>query len=154
MSSEVKGHGEKFSRKIEQFVVALMSQPTVAAAGQVVGVSNVTARRWLQREDVQARYRQVQREALAHTVGRLQQATNQAVDTLAALMTDAQAPAAVKASAAKAVIDLALRGREHEDEQQLVLLEKAVKELEEEFQYRMTGAESLRRQSIFSRRSH
>ena len=59
------GHGEKLSRKAELFIVALLTQPTVTAAAQTIGVSEATARRWLQREEFQERYREARQEALS-----------------------------------------------------------------------------------------
>ena len=42
-----RGHGEKLSRKQEQAIAALLEQPTIDAAAQVVGVSERTIRNWL-----------------------------------------------------------------------------------------------------------
>jgi hypothetical protein len=38
-----EGHGEKRSRKQEQFIAALLSYPTVEAAAKAAGIGNVTA---------------------------------------------------------------------------------------------------------------
>jgi hypothetical protein len=44
--NQAKGHGEKRSRKQEQFIAALLSNSTVEAAAKVVGIGNVTAWKW------------------------------------------------------------------------------------------------------------
>jgi hypothetical protein len=44
----------KFSRKHEQAISALLTQPTLAEAATTVGVGEATLRRWLQQESFQA----------------------------------------------------------------------------------------------------
>jgi len=132
------GHGEKLSRKAELFIGALLTQPTVTAAAQTVGVSESTARRWLQREEFQERYREARQEAVSHATARLQQASSQAVDTLTSVMGDPTAPAAARVGAAKVVLELA-RGA-------------TVEELEERYQELALVVEELR-QNVYSARS-
>ena len=43
---QAKGHGEKRSRKQEQFIAALLSHSTVDAAAKSVGIGDVTAWKW------------------------------------------------------------------------------------------------------------
>jgi hypothetical protein len=44
----VKGHGEKFGRKKEQAIAALLSNPTIEEAAKAAGIGSVTLWRWLQ----------------------------------------------------------------------------------------------------------
>jgi hypothetical protein len=123
----VKGHGEKLTRKQEQAIAALLVHPTLGEAAQAVGIGEVTLWRWLQREDFQAQFRDARRQAVSHAIARLQQVSTEAVDTLQAVMKDAEAPAPAKVSAAKGVLDLALRAIQLED------LEARVKALESQY---------------------
>ena len=120
------GHGEKLSRKQEQAIAALLSEPTIAAAAEKVGVGEVTLWRWLQREDFQADYQQARREAVAQAIAALQRASSEAVQALREIMVDSGAPASSRVSAAKTVLELALKGVELEDiERRVTALEEA-----------------------------
>jgi len=122
----VIGHGEKLSRKQEQAIAALLSEPTIAAAAEKVGVGEVTLWRWLQREDFQADYQQARREAVAQAIAALQRASSEAVQALREIMVDSGAPASSRVSAAKTVLELALKGVELEDiERRVTALEEA-----------------------------
>ena len=122
------GHGERLTRKQEQAIAALLAHPTLEAAASVVGVNAVTLTRWLQRRTFNDAYRQARRESVSHAIASVQAATSEAVDTLRAVMRDAEAPAGSRVSAAKAVLDTAIRGIELEDiSERLAELEEAVK---------------------------
>ena len=69
---QAEGHGEKRSRKQEQFIAALLSYPTVEAAAKTVGIGDVTAWRWRQDPAFAQRYREATREVMRHTSARLQ----------------------------------------------------------------------------------
>jgi transposase-like protein len=77
-----KGHGEKFTRKKEQAIAALLAHPTVPAAAQTCGVSESTLWRWLQQAAFQQRYRAAQRAVVDGAIKDLQAATVEAVATL------------------------------------------------------------------------
>src|SRR5436853_615318 len=76
------GHGEKLTRKMEQAIVALLSQPTIQTAAQEVGVSETTLWRWLQHSTFQRQYRDARRRLVEGAISRLQQAAGAAVETL------------------------------------------------------------------------
>jgi hypothetical protein len=117
----------KFSRKHEQAISALLTQPTLAEAATTVGVGEATLRRWLQQESFQAAYRQARREAIGQAIARLQQVTTTAVTTLEAVMTDPGAKESARVTAARAVLELAIRAVELEDlEARMVALEQVV----------------------------
>jgi hypothetical protein len=111
----MKGAGEKLTRKQEVAIAALLTAPTIADAAYAASISEPTLWRWLQREDFQTAYRQARREAVSQAVAYLQRVAGEAVDTLRAVMQDAQKPASARVSAARAVLDLAIRGVELED---------------------------------------
>jgi len=122
----VIGHGEKLSRKQELAIAALLSEPTIAAAAEKVGIGEATLWRWLQREDFQADYQRARREAVAQAIAGIQQASSEAVKTLRRIMVDSGAPASSRVWAAKTVLELALKGAEVEDiEKRVTVLEEA-----------------------------
>ena len=93
-------------------VVALAAGATPTEAAQRAGVSRRTAYRRL--EDAEFRRRvTLERDALVHAaVGRLTDASLDAVDTLRALAGDEDAPPAVRVSTCRAILDMGWRFRE------------------------------------------
>jgi hypothetical protein len=119
----------KFSRKHEQAISALLTQPTLAEAATTVGVGEATLRRWLQQASFQVAYRQARREAVSQAIARLQQVTTVAVSTLEDIMTDPTARESARVTAARAVLELAIRGVELEDlDVRIAALEQRVAE--------------------------
>src|SRR5260370_41508656 len=57
------GHGEKFGRKKEDAIAALLSQPSVEQAARVAGVGTRTLVRWLQVPEFKAAYHKARRDA-------------------------------------------------------------------------------------------
>ena len=76
------GHGEKLSRKQEQSIGALLTEPTIFAAAAAVGIGEATLRRWMKRVDFTTEYRAARRQVVEQATARLQQASGGAVDTL------------------------------------------------------------------------
>jgi len=56
------GHGQKFTRKWEALIAALLTEPTHRAAAAKVGVGPSTLYRWLHLPDFRAAYRQQEQE--------------------------------------------------------------------------------------------
>ena len=122
----MKANGGKLSRKQEQAIAALLSEPTIAAAAERVGVGEVTLWRWLQREDFRVDYQRARRETVAQAIAAIQQASSEAVQALREIMVDSEAPASSRVSAAKTVLEFALKGAEVEDiEKRVTVLEEA-----------------------------
>lgn len=105
----------KMTRKMEAAVAALLTAPTIAIAAQAVGISEQTLWRWLQLPEFQGQYREAKRQAVAQAVARLQQATTKAVDTLEAVMDDTASPSSARVTAAKTVLEMAVKAVELED---------------------------------------
>ena len=108
-------------------IVALAAGATPAEAAQQARVSRRTAYRRL--EDAEFRRRvAVERDMLVRaTVGRLTEASLEAVETLRALAIDQGTAPAVRVSAAKAILDFGWRFREQADViQRLAALEAAL----------------------------
>ena len=109
----MKGHGEKLSRNQERTIAALLVHPTMAKAAAAAGVGEVTLWRWMQIPEFKEQYRLARREAVSQAVGHLQSACSVAVVALTDISQDINCPARV--SAARTVLELALKGVELED---------------------------------------
>jgi len=118
------GHGEKWSRKKDAAIVALVTEPTIADAAKKAGISHATLHRWLQIKDFKDAYREAKREAVSAAISRLQRTATEAVDALRDVMNDAESPANARVSAARAILELAIKAIELED------LEARVEQLE------------------------
>ncbi len=60
------GHGQKFGRKKEEAIAALLSQRNLEEAARVAGVGTKTLLRWLEIPEFQAAYREARRAAFGH----------------------------------------------------------------------------------------
>ena len=120
----MKGHGSKFGRKKELAIAALLTSRSVEDAARAVDVNHNTLLNWLKLPDFVKEYRTARREVVNQSVARLQQATGAAGTVMLKLMTDPNAPAAVRLRAAECVFDRAFKGVELED------IENRVSELE------------------------
>jgi transcription elongation GreA/GreB family factor len=100
----------------EQSITALLVQGSLQAAAAASGINEKTLRRWL-RDDAafQIAYREARRAVVQHAITQVQQATGEAVETLRAVMQDPAAPASAKVSAAKNILDTAVKAVELED---------------------------------------
>jgi predicted transcriptional regulator len=120
---------EKLRGKQAAAIAALLSQRTIAEAAHQVGMGERTLLRWLQEDCAfQAVYRMARRHVVQHAIARVQQATSIAVETLGAVMQDPTAAASARVSAAKVVLETALRGVELEDlEARIAMLEQHIR---------------------------
>lgn len=117
-----KGHGERWSRRHMEAVLALVSEPTVKAAAEKIGISETTMWRWMQREDFREQYRGARRQVVDVALINLQQTAGEAVATLRRLLTCGQPH--VEARAAVAILDQTIKAVELEDlDQRLKALE-------------------------------
>ena len=111
----MKGHGEKLSRNQERTIAALLVHPTMAKAAAAAGVGEVTLWRWMQIPQFKKQYRLARREAVSQAMGHLQGACSVAVLALTDISQDVNSPASARVSAAKSILELALKGVELED---------------------------------------
>ena len=122
----MRAHGEKLSRKQEQTIAALLTCDSITAAAAGCGVAEATLHRWLKDTAFQAAYREARRAVVQHAIAQVQRATAEAVKTLRSVMQDAEAPASAKVSAAKAILETAVKAVELEDlEARIAALEAA-----------------------------
>lgn len=119
-----RGHGEKWSRKKDQAIVALLTEPTITTAAEKAGITPRTLYKWLQTSEFKSAYMQAKREAVSVAITRLQQAAMEAVDTLRMVMNDVNSPASVRVSAARTILEMSIKAMEMED------LEVRIEELE------------------------
>ena len=124
----MKGHGEKFSRRMEQSVVAVLTCSSLEAAAAQAGVSESTLRRWLKTPDFSTALRAAQREIYQQSMTQLVRVTGKAVAALEQILDDVEAPPAVKVSAAKAVLDLAMKAAAEDLEARVEALERGAED--------------------------
>lgn len=123
------GHGEKLSRKQEAAIAALLSESTVAQAAGKAGVGEVTLWRWLKEPGFKAAYREARQQVVDTAIGRIQEVCSEAVETLRAVMQDAQAPASSRVAAAKSILEMAMKAVETQDlEERIAVLEEVTRE--------------------------
>jgi len=99
----------------ERALEALLEHTTREKAAAAIGVHPTTLWRWLKNPDFQQALREARREAFWQSVGRLQQASPMAVETLLAILTDPEAPAGGRVRAAQAILDRAHKSFALED---------------------------------------
>ena len=124
----MKAHGEKLSRKQELAIAALFTCSAITDAAKQCSIGEVTLHRWLKDATFQAAYREARRQVVQQAIVQVQRATGEAVETLRSVMQDAAAPASAKVSAAKTILETAVKAVELEDlEARIVALEAAQK---------------------------
>ena len=111
----MRAHGEKLSRKQEQTIAALLTCDSITAAAAGCGVAEATVHRWLKQDGFQAAYREARRAVVQHAITQVQSATGEAVETLRSVMQDPEAPASAKVSAARTILETAVKAVELED---------------------------------------
>jgi transposase-like protein len=99
----------------DRAILALLENPTLEKAAEVVGVHPTTLRRWLRQPDFHQALQQARHEAFSQSMRRLQQGANPAVGTLFRIMADAGTPASSRVRAAQCVLELCRNNIELED---------------------------------------
>jgi hypothetical protein len=106
---------DSLTPKQARAIVALLSEPTIGAAAQAVGVGERTSFRWLNDRIFCECYHEARRDALRLATGQLQATAQEAVSTLVEVMHDTTASPSARVSAAKVILDTAYRASEQED---------------------------------------
>jgi hypothetical protein len=94
---------------------ALVSYPTVMDAARACGLTDRTLRRYLEDPTFKEALRATRRQMVLQTIGALQSAGSEAVSTLRSVMTDSDATASAKVTAARIVLEQSLVGLEMND---------------------------------------
>jgi len=117
----------KLTRKQQKAIVALLACPSIEAAAAVAGIGQRSLYRWLRLDQFQQAYASARKEIVSQAVTKLQATMTAAVDTLQTVMSDPEAPPSARVSAAKTVLDLALKsGQLEEVETRLAAIEKRI----------------------------
>lgn len=125
--------GEELTAKQSALIVALLSEPTIAEAAQVAGISRDTAHRWLRLAAVQSALKKAREQVFTHGLNELQAGMNQAIATLKRNMTDTEVQPAIQVRAAQIWLDMALKSHEMTDiKEQLAELQTLIKEKDRE----------------------
>ena len=111
----MKGFAGKLSRNQERAISALLVHPTMCEAAAAARVSQVSLWKWMQLPEFKEQYRLARREAVSQAVGQLQGACSAAVLALTDISQDVSCPASARVSAARTVLELAIKGVELED---------------------------------------
>ena len=111
----MKGHGEKLSRNQDRAIAALLVHASMSEAADAAGIGEVTLWRWMQIPEFKEQYRLARREAVSQAVGHLQGACSVAVVALKDIAQDVTCPAGARVSAARTVLEMAIKGVELED---------------------------------------
>jgi|ERR1044071_874381 hypothetical protein len=112
---EEPGEPNALSAKQELALQAVISHPTLKEAALAAGIGETTLWRYMQDEEFSRRLREARREAVNHAVTRLQEASSEAVTVLRDLMMKEDAPPAARISAARTVLDYAMRAAEQDE---------------------------------------
>ena len=121
----MSGHGEKFGRKREAAVAALLTQRTAEDAARSIGIGPATLRRWQKEPEFDAAFRAAKLTAYRQTIARMHQLSGTAVSTLGKVMLDPTTPPATKVRAADSILNHTAKAIEIED------LDARVKALED-----------------------
>jgi len=111
----LKDSAEKLPPRQEQALAALLTSPSVREAAEVVKVSEGTIWRYLRDPAFSARYKAARRDVTEHLIMRLQAASTKAAKVLISVAEDGEAPSSARVSAARAIIENALKGAELRD---------------------------------------
>jgi septum formation inhibitor MinC len=121
------GHGEQYTIKKDAAILALLTAPNQTEAAKQAGIGEATLYRWLQLDDFQQALKEARRQAVGVAMGRLQQAATAAVDVLKDVAENEDSPASARVSAAKTILEMAMKAVELDDViRRLDELEKAI----------------------------
>lgn len=110
---------------MEELALALVTSSTIQQAAGRIGISEITARRWLRTEQYLEQFFEIHRPRMGSIVKVLRALCIAANEALAQVLADPKTPAQAKVSAAKAVHNGVARFMEIEDfEQRLTQLEQ------------------------------
>ena len=99
----------------EKTVIALLTQPSVTKAAEAAGVGQRTIYRWLDDPDFARAYRKARRNVFDQAIAVTQRLAGLAVNTLARVMSDANAPASARVQAASTLLRFAREAIELDD---------------------------------------
>jgi AcrR family transcriptional regulator len=105
----------KLPGKQDAALAALLTQPTVRDVAKAAKVAEGTLWRYLSDPTFSAHYKEARRQVTEHLIARLTSDSTKAARVLLEVAEDQGAPASARVSAAKVIIEQALRGAETRD---------------------------------------
>jgi hypothetical protein len=111
----MSGHGEKLSRKMNDFILALMTARTLDEAAAAVGISSATAYRWYKLGIVKAELKRLQDEVVGHSLSKLKLSASEALEVLRSVANDEVSPPSARVAAARTILDNVFRSIETAD---------------------------------------
>jgi DNA invertase Pin-like site-specific DNA recombinase len=127
----MKGHGNKFGRKKEAAIAALLATRTQAEAAKAVGIDLTTLKRWMRLPEFIEEYRRARWEVAEQAYARVQQGAPAAATVLMKLMVDATTPASARIRAALGVFALSREALDLDIETRVAALEEAAQQTRE-----------------------
>jgi hypothetical protein len=119
---------EKGRQKLDRFIAALLTARNLEEAAAAAGISRTTGWRWLRNPEVVEKFREARRDSMMRALTLLQTAAADSVRTLISVQQDDGEAGSVRVSAAKAILDTALKAAELSDiEERLEKLEQIAK---------------------------
>ena len=119
---------KRLSGKQTRAIVALLTQPSMTAAAADAEISEVTLWRWQNTDPMfQRALRKARRHAVSQAIGTLQRAAGEAVAVLRQIATDPEKPPSARVTAARTILEMAMKAVELEDlELRIQVLEAAI----------------------------
>lgn len=109
------------NQRQEKFLRALFETDTIEKACDVAGINKNTGFKYLKDETFINEYRAIRRELMQQVTGRLQKASDEAVQVLEEVMKDKQnSTPSVRVQSAKTILDVAYRSLEIDDMQERI----------------------------------
>ena len=113
------GHGEKYSRKKDAAIAALLKSRSVDEAAREADIGTQTLYRWIRYPEFDVAWREASRAAYGEASLRLQQAAGTAVTALLNLLIEPATPASVRARAADLTLSYGENAIEEDIEAQI-----------------------------------
>lgn len=105
----------KLTKNQEKAVAALVSEPGFSQAADKARVTEATLSKWLGQADFKKAYMDLRRKITLQAIAYMQMLAGESVTALREIMNDQDLPPAPRISAAKTILDMALKGLELED---------------------------------------
>ncbi len=105
----------KLSVRQHRLILALLQHGTIREAAHACRVSEATVFRWLKNDLFLTSYREARRQAVSQAIAALQQNAVEAVTTLQQIVRDESVVPGARLTAARTILDLALKGIELDD---------------------------------------
>ncbi len=106
---------DSISVRQERAIICLLSEPTLAKAADAAGVGKRSLTRWMDKPAFAKAYRKARRDAFGQSIALTQHYAPLAVNTLATIMADKQAPAHARVTAAASLLKFGREGLELDD---------------------------------------